>query len=81
MTPLQLTILLHYRGAARDFRDGDFSAPDVREEIDAFIYSTGMLNQRDGLGAPCYQLTEKGEFFVDQLCAMPLPVSVWRMPE
>jgi len=80
MTPLQLEILLHYRGAARDYRDGDFSAPAVREAISWLYAGVGML-KHTRFGQPEYQLTEKGEFFVEQLCAMPLPVCVWRMPE
>lgn len=82
MTPLQLSILIHYRGSAADFRFGDFSAPAVREAIDWFRGEAGMLEpaNHDSYPDAAYKLTTKGEFFVDQLCAMPLPVSVWVMP-
>lgn len=82
MTPLELSILLHYRGAMTDFRDGDFSAPAVREAIDWFRDTAGMLVKTNGDPHDCaaYRLTAKGEFFVDQLCAMPLPVRIYVMP-
>ena len=82
MTPLELSILIHYRGSAADFRFGDFSAPAVRQAIDWFKGSAEMLEptNKDEHPDATYRLTAKGQFFVDQLCAMPLPVSVWVMP-
>ena len=82
MTPLELSILIHYRGCSNDFKFGDFSARAVREAIDWFKGEAGMLEPRDKAEYPdaIYRLTEKGRFFVDQLCEMPLPVSVWVMP-
>ena len=82
MTPLELNILLHYRGCADDFRNGDFSAPAVRSAIDWFRGDAGLLEpikQEDCQNA-AYKLTDKGMFFAEQLCMMPLPVSVWVMP-
>lgn len=82
MTPLELGILIHYRGSAADYRFGDFSAPAVRQTIDWFRGEAGLLEptNRDEYPNATYRLTAKGEFLVDQLCAMPLPVSVWVMP-
>lgn len=82
MTPLEISILIHYRGSTADFRFGDFSAPAVREAIDWFRDDVGMLEPTNSNDFPeaTYKLTEKGNFFIDQLCAMPLPVSVWVMP-
>lgn len=63
MSPLQVEILLWYYARACDFRDGDFSAPAVREEID---YFRGMgaylkLNEvREHTDYRTYVLTEKG---------------------
>lgn len=83
MTPLELSILIHYRGHAEDYRFGDFSAPAVRRAIDWFRGEAGMLEptNRDAYPNAAYKLTKKGEFFVDRLCEMPLPVSVWVMPD
>lgn len=82
MSPLELSILLHYRGCARDFRDGDFSAPAVRQAIDWFRGDAGMLESTNGnpSATAAYKLSSKGEFFVEELCKMPLPISVWMMP-
>lgn len=82
MTPLELSILIHYRGHAEDYRFGDFSAPAVRQAIDWFRGDAGLL-EPTGIEEPqmgAYRLTAKGEFFVDQLCATPLPVQIWAMP-
>lgn len=82
MTPLELEILIHYRGSATDYRFGDFSAPAVRQAIDWFRGEAGLLEptNRNDYPDATYKLTDKGNFLVDQLCAMPLPVSVWVMP-
>lgn len=81
MTPLELSILIHYRGHARDFRNGDFNAPAVREAIDWFKGEAMLLEADDGKGAErAYKLTNRGEAFVTALCDMPLPVCKWVMP-
>lgn len=44
MTPLELSILLHYYGCADDFRNGDFSAPAVSAAFETFLDpDVGML--------------------------------------
>ena len=79
MTPLDLEILLHYScHTDEDFRCGDMSAPAVREAIDWFVDDVGMLEP--SFPGAAYKLTEKGRFFVAQLCDLPLPVSKWVMP-
>ena len=80
MTPLEVEILLHYRCSGRDYREGDFEAPAVREAIDYFRNRTGMLETEcNGLGRN-YQLTEKGRFYVDAICSIPLPEAQWIIP-
>lgn len=88
MSPLELSILIHYKGHADDFNDGDFSAPAVRDFIDKFIdtsdswTTSGMLEQiplEEGKYST-YRLTEKGHVFVDALCALRPPIQVWVMP-
>jgi len=77
MTPLEISILLHYHVSADDYRNGDFSAPAVRNAIDEF--------RRDGFLAEAvetyYRITEKGQFYVKALCAVPLPVTTWIIPQ
>ena len=79
MTPLQLEILLHYYACANDFRDGDFSAPAVREAIDRFKDGE-MLTIDDGKGVATYMLTERGRVYVEAVLAVPLPERRWVMP-
>ena len=79
MTPLELSILIHYRGCANDFRDGDFSAPAVREAINRFRDVLKLLELADD-PINAYILTERGRVFVDALCEIPLPIQAWVMP-
>ncbi len=75
MTPIEIEILLHYRYRPSDFRDGDFSAPAVRNAIERFL-TLGLLEpwaEEDR----SYRLGSRGEAYVNALCAMPLPVRQW----
>ena len=86
MSPLQIKILLHYHYSPYDYRNGDFSAPAVREAIDAFRDVSGLLRWRSGeekLMEPgaTYALTERGQAYVEQICRVPLPVQVWTYPK
>ncbi len=82
MTPLEIEIILHYYARANDYRDGDISAPSVRETIDRFLEDEDIL----GSYPPCpesprkYHLTERGRIFVEALCALPLPEKHRVMP-
>ena len=82
MTPLELSILIHYYCHVEDYRFGDFSATAVRGAIDWFKGSAGMLepSNRNDYPDAIYKLTDKGIFFVEQLCNVPLPVRSWTMP-
>lgn len=82
MTPLEIEILLHYHCRATDYRDGDFSAPAVKETIERFradgliaelIFQPIPKTGRGHAPAPRYALTERGQAMVDALCAVPLP--------
>lgn len=79
MTPLKIEILLHYRVSGTDFRDGNFSAPAVREAINWFI-SESLLKTAVRSDGRRYALTERGEVYVTALCDMPLPIQTWAMP-
>ncbi len=83
MSPLEIGILLHYHISPVDYRDGDFTAPAVRNAIDEFV-SNGMLGPSVGgetQYSAAYQITDKGRFYVDALCSVPLPVATWFIPQ
>ena len=80
-TPLQLQILLHYYCHADDFRDGDFTAPSVRQAIDWFKGDACLLEGAPlGPGLAAYRITERGRVLVRHLLSAPMPVQVWTMP-
>lgn len=81
MSPLEVLIALHYATHADDFRDGDFSAPVVRETIDDFK-ARGLLVD-DPTHERCYNPSEGLRVYTDAVCSVPLPElkQVWVMPE
>lgn len=89
MSPLQLSILLHYKCAPYDYNNGDFSAPAVRDAIDKFRDKSdswtisGMLvpSFPEAGSLASYTLSEKGEVFVKALCELQPPILVWVMPD
>lgn len=83
MSPLEISILLHYSWSTRDYREGDFGAPAVREAIDRFYKVDELLKPtpealRGTWGA--YVITDRGRAFIKALTDMPLPVCVWTIP-
>lgn len=81
MTPLEIEILLHYHCCASDYRDGDFSAPAVREAMDRFV-ATGLLREVWNLQRSIrYEPTEGCRVFVEALCRAPAPVQKWVIPD
>jgi hypothetical protein len=79
MTPLQLEILIHYSYSAVDYRDGDFSAPAVREAIDAFRDQSALLTKSENFGQS-YTLSERGRVYIHHLLNQPLPIRTWTVP-
>ena len=75
MTPLEISIVLHYYAFITDYRDGDFSAPAVADAIQMFL-SSEILALRSGIGRR-YDLTQKGQTLVAALKAVPLPTTKW----
>ena len=75
MTPLEISILLHYRVSPTDYRDGDFSAPAVREIIDGFVDANLIVaadeSSNDG---PLYVIAERGVAYIEALRRVQLPV-------
>ena len=83
MSPLEISILLHYFNTITDYLEGDFSEPAVRCAIDRFYKVDGLLKPtpealRRTRGA--YVITERGGAYVKALTTLPLPVQVWVMP-
>lgn len=83
MTLLEIEILFHYYTTPGDYRDGDLSAPAVREAIDNFLnHPDGALlkaNANPALQGK-YSTTERCQVYIDALRAVPLPVQQWVMP-
>lgn len=86
MTLLEIQMLIHYHCVTTDFRDGDFTAPAVRDAIDSFRDDLGLLEsipeeEHDGTmkELPMYRITERGTVFVEALKELPLPKQIWVM--
>lgn len=78
MTPLEISILLHYHTRPGDFRDGDFGASLVRPTLEAFV-DLGLL-KRGGDRGEQYAATAGCRCYVKALCAVPRPVQQWVIP-
>lgn len=78
MTPLQIEILLHYHCSPDDYRGGDFSAQAVKESIVKLV-NDRLLERIEA--DRTWELTERGRAMVEFLCAVPLPVAKWVLPE
>jgi hypothetical protein len=73
MTPLQISMMLHYYVAATDYRDGDFSAPAVRRALEDFKASDMLRYCTVPFRDAAYEVTDKGRAFVKALCSVPEP--------
>lgn len=83
MTPLEIQIALTYHCTANDFRDGDFSAPAVRDVIDWFVEIGFLRLNAPGLSASnaIYIPMEKLHVYCKKLCSIGLPKQVWTYDE
>lgn len=70
MSPLQIEILLCYYARCCDYRDGDFSAPAVRTEIDYFR-EAGYLTAGE---RTAYIITVQGRAVVDRILSALSPI-------
>ena len=80
MTPLEISILLHYHYSAEDYQQGDFATQAVREAMDKFRDQEELLEFHVGSKRRTYRLTPRGEAFIKAILALPLPVCVWVIP-
>lgn len=86
MSPLQIDILFWYHVRCNDYRDGDMSAPAVREALDFFVHKVGLLEvikpeTRIEGDDRSYRCTDRARAYLDAIQAMPLPVCRWEIPE
>jgi len=86
MTLLEIQTLIHYHCFTTDYRDGDFSAPAMRDVINSFRDELGLLEsvpEEEHKGTmkllPMYRITERGTVFVEALKELPLPKQIWVM--
>jgi hypothetical protein len=85
MSPLGIEILLHYHCRADDYRNGDHTAPAVKEIFHWFLMEDmlrheGFTPEYFECGHRLkarYALTSRGKAFVDYLQAIPLPTASW----
>ena len=80
MSPLKVEILLWYYSRVGDYRDGDFTAPAVREALELFK-TMGLLRPRnnslDKIKQGSYVLTDGGLLLVERLLSTPFPELKW----
>lgn len=81
MTPLQLTMLLHYYSIAEPYalRQPEHANSPVVKDQRMGLMNEGLLLVSDITGSE-YKVTEKGKAFIEALCNMPLPVCKWVIP-
>lgn len=80
MNAITLHILVHYYYEVRDFRDGDLTAPAVRDAVSQLRAQDLIAPTNGDEDAPTYELTDKGKVYVRALLRVPLPVQAWAMP-
>lgn len=78
MTPLLIEMILHYHTTPGEYRDGDFSAPAVREAINLMRDEWGLIEMVDGKG---YVATQRLSAYVKKICSIKLPELHWLYPE
>lgn len=82
MTPLHITMLLHYHAIAEPYalrNPTHATSPAVREFREQLL-KWDLIHEDDGPSG--YRTTERGKTYIDGLCNLPLPISVttWKIP-
>ncbi len=76
MTPLALEIIIHYYYSPEDYREGDASAPAVKDTI-CSLFKNGLLEAAESSSSCKYRITDKGKFYVEEgLCKVPFPKKI-----
>lgn len=78
MSPLRITILLHYYFSIDDYSGPSLGSPAYVEAIEYFLFHKLL---KDNIGETNYVITERGRAYVKMLTDMPLPVCKWVAPE
>lgn len=78
VSPLVISIAIHYHTTVGDFRDGDFDAPAVREALELLV-DNGLLKVKAvGLdNAFSYKATDGLAAWIDGLRSVPFPKLTW----
>lgn len=82
MTSLQIRMVLHYYAIGEPYgvREPEHAcSPAVYQQRGALV-ELGLLKE-DGEWPAGYRTTERGNAYVEALCAMPLPIQKWVMPD
>lgn len=82
MTPLQIKMMLHYYCSPTPYAKYEPHHAHSEAVFDqrANLMDEGLLVPVDSAMAS-YECTEKGKAYVSALCAMPLPIAKWVIPE
>lgn len=82
MSPLEIEILLHYYCIGGEYRDGDHSAPAVRDALDSFVEVDGLLTRITESDLTIrHEITARGRAHVEALKSLPLPIQIWVTPK
>lgn len=87
MTPLHLQMLLHYHSRCEPYGKHE---PEHASSPAVAAYRSDLLRagliEVDGRAPPPgvesagFTTTDKGRFYVDRLCSLPLPEATWIIP-
>jgi len=79
ISPLGIGIILHYYAIARDYRDGDFSAPAVKDMINRLLEDDILepIPLEENEFILTYRITERGRAYVNKILSLEYPVQVW----
>lgn len=82
MTPLQLTMMLHYYAIAEPYSANDWQHANSRavNEQRQILINDDLIEADETSGSG-FRATDRGIAFVEALCATPLPVKKWVMPD
>jgi hypothetical protein len=78
MTPFELDILFYYYSHADDHPVVTENPPIWVQTRDWFIDQN--LLQHGGAFDRAYSITERGQFYINEVLKIPLPVRTWAIP-
>lgn len=82
MSPLEIEIALHYHCSAKDYRNGDLSAPAIKDALDMFCAQELLRKCQPSANWPrSYEPTAKLHAYVRMLESVPFPVQAFVHPE